>query len=73
MTRPDVQAALTVIGRRNTPERDQIDLSNAYLPLADLSGAKLNRADLNGVTLADADLSEAKLAHTIFATSDQAA
>jgi uncharacterized protein YjbI with pentapeptide repeats len=56
-TRPDVQAALTVIGRRD-PRRDRrrIDLSGA-----NLSGASLTRADLSGANLSKADLSGAYL------------
>jgi hypothetical protein len=76
-TRPDVQAALTVVGRRDA-ERDigrvdlaRADLSGANLEAADLSGAALDstklsgamlaRADLNGATLEAADLSRANL------------
>src|SRR5207244_4428373 len=59
VVRPDVQAAVTVIGRRD-PTRDiryrRIDLTRAYLAGADLSGARLGgavltRADLNGARL----------------------
>jgi hypothetical protein len=77
-TSPDVQAALTVIGRRDA-SRDQqrIDLSAAVIPAAllfdtdltgvrlvgaDLSSAILNRATLAGAKLADADFSHAALA-----------
>jgi hypothetical protein len=61
----DVQAALTVIGRRAAGEGSS-DLRNAHLPKADLSGvhlggAKLNGADLSGATLAGADLQKADL------------
>ena len=50
-TRPDVQAALTVVGRRDA-ERDvqSIDLTGADLTRADL------RRDLTGADLTDADL-----------------
>jgi hypothetical protein len=55
--RADIQAALSVIGRRNTAH-DQpgqhIDLAEANLPGADLAGA-----DLRGADLAQADLTEA--------------
>ena len=57
-----VQAALTVIGRRN-PAYDvlPIDLSGAKLPQADLTQAKLMRADLSGAWLAGANLTDAVL------------
>jgi hypothetical protein len=71
-TRPDVQAALTVIGRRDaTRDRRPIDLHEANLTRATLTeanlsgvkltGANLNRADLIRADLSDADLFEANL------------
>jgi hypothetical protein len=76
-TRPDVQAALTVIGRRNTINDQQpINLSSASLRRAvlahanlvgadlvnaDLAGADLMGADLTGATLLGADLTDARL------------
>jgi hypothetical protein len=71
-TRPDVQAAVAVVGRRNT-ERDirvidlfAADLTGAVLTRADLSGATLDgavltRADLTGAYLVGADLTGATL------------
>jgi hypothetical protein len=75
--RPDVQAALTVIGRRDTRrDRRRIDLTAAVLPFALLFGADLTRvrlagavlsnavmhgAVLTGANLTDADLSDAEL------------
>jgi uncharacterized protein YjbI with pentapeptide repeats len=61
-TRPDIQAALTVIGRRN-PERDirPINLSGANLIRADLDGANLTGAVLNSVDLTGASLRGATL------------
>jgi hypothetical protein len=66
-TRPDVQAALTVVGRRD-PHCDirQIDLTDAHLNRADLtrahlSGADLTRADLKDARLGSADLTRADL------------
>ena len=55
--RPDVQAAITVVGRRLT-ERDlrPVDLAGA-----DLTGADLAGADLTGAVLADAVLTRADL------------
>ncbi len=50
-TRPDVQAAVTVIGRRNsTYDRSFIDLTGADLTGAHLGSADLARADLSGTT-----------------------
>ena len=55
--RPDLQAALTVIGRRNSDkDTDRIDLCGA-----DLTGANLVDADLNGVNLNGAFLNGAHL------------
>lgn len=48
----DIQAALTIIGRRKIEQdshNDEIDLRGANLPEVDLSGANLSKADL-GVT-----------------------
>jgi Pentapeptide repeats (8 copies) len=56
-TRPDVQAALTVIGRRDARrDAQRIDLTAAVLPFA-----LLFDADLRGVRLASADLQDAVL------------
>ena len=61
-TRPDVQAALTVIGRRD-PARDQdvIDLGGANLTNAALAGARLAGAYLDGANLTSALLHRADL------------
>jgi hypothetical protein len=61
-TRPDVQAAVTVVGRRD-PARDvqHIDLSRAVLTDAVLSGADLSRAVLTDAVLSGAVLSGANL------------
>lgn len=60
-----VQAALTVIGRRNpTYDAQSIDLSGAKLPQADLSRAMFMHADLTGAWLAEADLAYTNLAYT---------
>ena len=60
--RPDVQAAITVVGRRLT-ERDlsPVDLAGADLTGADLTGANLTGAVLAHAVLARADLLAAKL------------
>jgi len=61
-TRPDLQAALNVVGRRD-PSRDirQIDLSGANLSGAKLGRANLAGADLRRTILAAADLKGALL------------
>jgi hypothetical protein len=62
-TRPDIQAAVTVIGGRDTTnDRGQvINLRGTYLPNADLAEVKLAGADLTGADLTEADLTEADL------------
>ena len=64
--RPDVHAAITVVGRRLT-ERDigPVDLARADLTGADLGGARLTGANLDG-----ADLTEAVLANAVLARAD---
>jgi hypothetical protein len=60
----DIQAALTVIGRRKAGIPN---LANAHIPKADLYGADLSGANLSGANLSGADLSGANLsdAHLI--------
>jgi uncharacterized protein YjbI with pentapeptide repeats len=74
-TRPDVQAALTVIGRR-TIERDsqEVNLRWAILILAHLDGAHLDHADLSHAQLNGAYLNGAHLnrAHLDYALLDGA-
>jgi uncharacterized protein YjbI with pentapeptide repeats len=63
--RPDIQAAITVIGRRHvTYDKGKIDLSGAYLAGADFvlragvanfSGSNFSNADLTGANLAGAN------------------
>jgi hypothetical protein len=61
-TRPDVQAAATVIGRRTIRyDRRLINLNAAHLAAADLRGAHLTAADLIAANLSDADLRGAHL------------
>ena len=60
----DIQAGLTVIGRRNTEndlENKRIDLRGANLNGANLSQAKLDRANFKKAELNGADMSKAKL------------
>ncbi len=72
-TRPDVQAAVTVIGRRivqyDSP-RQPINLVAAQLTGADLSRADLTGANLTGADLSRADLSGAKLPRATFTGAD---
>ena len=75
-TRPDVQAALTVVGRRD-PQRDvrPIDLTDAvltgaHLIGADLTDALLPGADLTGAHLAGAHLTRAFLIDAHLAGAD---
>ncbi len=62
---PDIQAILTVIGRRATPgpnRRDaRLDLRNTHLAGVVIPEADLSRADLSGASLRRADLSGASL------------
>jgi hypothetical protein len=71
-TRPDVQAAVTVIGRANRRnDRQPVDLTRVHLPEADLTGADLTGAKfitaqlwrliLNDAILRDANLTNANL------------
>jgi Pentapeptide repeats (8 copies) len=61
-TRPDIQAALTVIGRRDTKQDVRpIDLSGADLTRAKLSGAVLSGAFLIHANLVAADFTGANL------------
>ncbi|MEE3718967.1 pentapeptide repeat-containing protein [Tumidithrix elongata RA019] len=63
----DIQAALTVIGRRDTekdpkdPEDKRLDLSNTYLRNAHLSGANLSNTDLMNTNLSRAYLKDVNL------------
>ncbi|MCV7074481.1 pentapeptide repeat-containing protein [Mycobacterium szulgai] len=59
-----IQAALTVIGRREMPRDDgddEIDLNKTCLRRATLDGARLSKANLRGADLRDADLDGANL------------
>ncbi len=57
----DVQAALTVLGRRPGPPLISVDIRGAYLPGADLVAANLNRSVLAGIDLTRASLVRANL------------
>ncbi|MGW5667753.1 pentapeptide repeat-containing protein [Micromonospora sp. NPDC003776] len=65
----DIQAALTVLGRREANRDrigigDDIDLSHTSLRGVDLHGASLRGVDLSGADLSGADLSGADLSAT---------
>ena len=70
-TRPDVQAAIAVIGRRN-PRRDHraLNLVHANLSAADLAFGNLSGADLTNTILTGADLVGAKLTRALLAGAD---
>jgi hypothetical protein len=69
--RPDVQAAMTAVGRRLTGrDTGPVDLARADLTGADLTGADLTGADLGGVRLTGADLSGADLTGANLADTD---
>jgi uncharacterized protein YjbI with pentapeptide repeats len=77
MRAADIQAAMTVLGRRQVApgdppalELDGLDLRNAALPGANLSGATLAGADLSGANLREADLRAADLRQARFAEAD---
>jgi uncharacterized protein YjbI with pentapeptide repeats len=57
----DVQAALTVIGRRKVFGEGELNLVNAHMPQAQLRAANLAGANLRGADLRDADLQGADL------------
>ncbi len=69
--RPDVQAAITVVGGR-LAERDlsPVDLAGSDLTGADLTGADLTGALLTGAVLARADLLAAKLVRADLSGAD---
>ena len=61
-TRPDVQAALTVVGRRDAKRDIQpMNLTGTDLARADLHDANFTRADLGGADLTGANLHGANL------------
>jgi uncharacterized protein YjbI with pentapeptide repeats len=72
-TRPDVQAAVTVIGRRETKQDIRpIDLHGSNLAGANLSDANLAAANLAAANLSDANLAAANLADANLAAANLA-
>jgi uncharacterized protein YjbI with pentapeptide repeats len=65
----DIQAALTVIGRREAGF-GTVDLSGARIVGADLKEADLTGADLHGVNLSDAMLFYTRLSDAILSAAD---
>jgi uncharacterized protein YjbI with pentapeptide repeats len=57
----DIQAALTVIGRRAAIGTGRVDFANVHIPKAQLYRANLSGADLSGADLSAANLSGAHL------------
>ena len=70
-TRPDVQAAITVIGRRDIGhDRQPINLTGANLTGANLTGANLTGADLTGADLTCSNLTDAYLTRADLTDAD---
>lgn len=71
--RVDIQAALTIIARRDAnkdPENEQLDLSYTNMRGANLNGANLEQANLYQANLAGANLREANLAGAILSAAN---
>ncbi len=70
-TRPDVQAAITVMGRRiSAHDLRVIDLDSADLTFANLNNANLARASLGNVNLYSANLGGADLTRAFLMSAD---
>jgi uncharacterized protein YjbI with pentapeptide repeats len=72
---PDLQAVMTVLGRRPPTDADLlqlagVDLRGASLPDANLQGANLSGADLSGIEFCGADLRGADLRDAEFRRAD---
>lgn len=71
--RIDIQAALTVIARRDVnqdPENEQLDLSHADMRGVNLNRANLQQTNLYQANLAGANLTEANLAGAILSATN---
>lgn len=69
----DIQAALTVIARRDVnkdPENEQLDLSHTDMRGANLNKANLEQTNLYQANLAEANLTEANLAGAILSAAN---
>ncbi|WP_343075707.1 pentapeptide repeat-containing protein [Streptomyces genisteinicus] len=66
----DVQAALTVLGRRPNRSETQLDLSFTALWRVDLRGARLRGANLFGTEFHGADLRSADLEETLLSAAN---
>ncbi|MBD2295710.1 pentapeptide repeat-containing protein [Anabaena sphaerica FACHB-251] len=72
-TRSLIQAAITVIGRRDTkkdPENEQIDLSYTDLRGLNLQGANLEQTNLYQANLSQANLADANLSGAILSAAN---
>jgi hypothetical protein len=70
LTRPDVQAAVSVIGRQLPSEIGTLDLTDVNLTSADLTHLNLTGANLTGADLSYANLTSAILARTDLADAN---
>ncbi|MFN6460410.1 MAG: pentapeptide repeat-containing protein [Nostoc sp. DedVER02] len=71
--RADIQAALTVIARRDVnkdPENEQLDLSHIDMRGVNLNGANLQQINLYQANLTGANLTEANLAGSILSAAN---
>ena len=66
----DIQAALTVIGRRAAIGTGRVDFANAHIPKAQLYRANLSGAFLSAVNLSGANLSAALLSAAALSGAD---
>ncbi len=71
LTRPDVQATISVIGRQLPSETGTLDLTGANLTSADLTRLNLTGANLTGADLTYANLTSAILARANLADAPQ--
>ncbi|MBD2384822.1 pentapeptide repeat-containing protein [Cylindrospermum sp. FACHB-282] len=72
-TRADIQAAVTVIGRRDInkdPKNEQLDLSHTDMQGINLNGANLKQINLYQVNLSGANLSGANLEGAVLSAAN---
>jgi uncharacterized protein YjbI with pentapeptide repeats len=70
LTRPDVQAAVSVIGRQLPSEIGTLDFTEVNLTSVDLTHLNITGANLTGADLSYANLTSAILARTDLADAD---